>query len=134
MEDKIKSLLDKKDILLVLLIVLVGVTSFGLGRLSVSPADKSPVKITYPARESGEVAEPSLSGKSAAAAATAAAKGGQAAADTSGKVVASKSGSKYHFPWCSGALRISQKNKIWFDSPAAAEAAGYDKASNCKGL
>ena len=49
-------------------------------------------------------------------------------------VVASKSGIKYHLPWCSGAATIKEENKIYFDTPEAAEKAGYTKAGNCKGL
>ena len=51
-----------------------------------------------------------------------------------GKVVASKRGSKYHYPWCSGAKRMSEKNKIWFATIEAARQAGYTPAKNCKGL
>lgn len=48
--------------------------------------------------------------------------------------VASKSGTKYHLPWCSGAKRIKEENKIWFATKEAAEAAGYTPAANCKGI
>lgn len=49
-------------------------------------------------------------------------------------VVASKSGTKYHLLTCPGAKQIKPENKITFTSPEAAEAAGYTKAANCKGL
>lgn len=49
-------------------------------------------------------------------------------------VVASRTGKKYHFPWCAGARSIKDTNKIWFDSESAARRAGYEPASNCKGL
>jgi len=52
----------------------------------------------------------------------------------SGAVVASKSGTKYHYPWCAGAKQISAKNLITFNSIEEARAAGYTPASNCKGL
>lgn len=48
--------------------------------------------------------------------------------------VASKSGTKYYLPECSGADRISSANKIFFASASAAVAAGYAPAANCKGL
>lgn len=48
--------------------------------------------------------------------------------------VASKNGTKYHLPWCSGAQRISEENKVWFTSKEDAEAAGYSPAANCKGI
>lgn len=49
-------------------------------------------------------------------------------------IVASKNGTKYHYPWCSGAKQISDKNKITFKSIEEARKAGYTPASNCKGL
>ena len=51
-----------------------------------------------------------------------------------GQVVASKNGTKYYLPDCAGADRISPANKVWFLSAAAAAAAGYTPAVNCKGL
>lgn len=50
------------------------------------------------------------------------------------EVVASKKGTTYHLPWCSGAKSIKEENRITFESPAAAKAAGYRPAGNCKGL
>lgn len=50
------------------------------------------------------------------------------------KVVASKSGTKYHLLTCPGAQQIKEENKLYFDSPALARAAGYTPASNCPGL
>jgi hypothetical protein len=49
-----------------------------------------------------------------------------------GKIVASKKGKRWHYTWCPGAETISEKNKRWFQSEQAAEAAGYTKASNCQ--
>lgn len=51
-----------------------------------------------------------------------------------GEVVASKSGTKYYFPWCGTVKRIKEENKVWFASREAAEAAGYEPAANCKGM
>lgn len=50
------------------------------------------------------------------------------------RYVASKNGTKYHLPTCPGAKRIKEENKIWFDSKAEAEQAGYEPAKNCKGI
>lgn len=49
-------------------------------------------------------------------------------------VVASQSGTKYYYPWCAGADRISDANKVWFASAEAAQAHGYESAANCDGL
>jgi methylphosphotriester-DNA--protein-cysteine methyltransferase len=53
---------------------------------------------------------------------------------TSGSYVASKSGTKYHLPWCPGAKQIKEDNKIWFDTKEDAEKSGYAPAANCKGI
>ncbi len=49
-------------------------------------------------------------------------------------VVGSKTGDKYHFPWCSGALRMKETSKIFFKNSDEARKAGYTPAANCKGL
>lgn len=50
---------------------------------------------------------------------------------TPGAVAASKNGTKYYFPWCTGILRISDANKVWFTSAASARTAGYTLGANC---
>lgn len=105
------------------LIALVGLCAFGLGRLSVSPTDTPRLVINAP----GTPAATQVAGVAAAAAP-------QAAPAGQGAYVASKSGTKYYLPGCSGAARIKEENKVWFVSSAAAEAAGYGKAANCPGL
>lgn len=53
---------------------------------------------------------------------------------TDPRVVASKATSSklYHHPWCSGALRIKETNKLWFPTEASAISAGYTLAANCQ--
>lgn len=50
------------------------------------------------------------------------------------QIVASKKGSVYHYIWCSGAKRIKEENKVYFNSKKEAETAGYRPAKNCEGL
>lgn len=47
------------------------------------------------------------------------------------KVVVSKSGTKYHLLTCPGAKTILEKNRVYFESPAAAQNAGFTLAANC---
>jgi len=112
----------KEDILLVCTIVLLGATSFGLGRLSASQDTESLSPITVCNTASVGALE----------------NGSEAEQDTAtaeeGQYVASKNGTVYHLPWCSGAKRINEENKIWFATKAEAEAAGYRPATNCKGI
>ncbi len=50
------------------------------------------------------------------------------------EVITSKSSKSkvFHFPWCSGYKTIADKNRIKFPNSAAAIAAGYTQAANCK--
>lgn len=55
-----------------------------------------------------------------------------AAAAANVRVVASVNSDKYHYEHCSGAKRISEKNKIYFKNAAEAQYAGFTLANNCK--
>lgn len=110
-----------------LILILVAVTSFGLGRLSRQGGGQAGLRVLYPEG----MAEMRLDGAAGAAASFETRTG---AATTSGQIVASKSGTKYHFTWCSGAKSIKEENRIYFASTQEARAAGYEPASNCKGL
>ena len=122
-KEKSKSLLKSRDFLTVSVVMLVGFASFGLGRLSKIEDGRIPIKIEYEqtvAVPQGGTAENSSDSTTLSA--------------LPGAVVASKSGTKYHFPWCSGANTISEANKIWFATTDLARSAGYTPAANCKGL
>ncbi|HEY4502652.1 MAG TPA: hypothetical protein VJH21_02365 [Candidatus Paceibacterota bacterium] len=109
------------ELFVVLLIVLIGLMSFGLGRLSALEKGRTHVRIIDPVAQRASVLEQNSNGSTS---------------DTvsSGSFVGSKNGSKYHFPWCSGAQRIKEENKIWFSTKEEAERAGYTPAANCPGL
>lgn len=93
------------------IILLVGLSSFGLGRLSAASEARPAVSVLQAASaaESREIT-------------------------VGGTVVASRSGGSYHFPWCAGAKTIKESNKVWFKDEAAAQKAGYTAAKNCEGL
>ena len=104
----------KEDIFIALIIILVGLAGFGLGKLSALEKGRDLVQIK-PNNQSVLVSSTT--------------------SETSqGLLVASKTGKKYHFPWCAGASQITDKNKIWFNSYEDAQKAGYTPASNCPGL
>ncbi|MEO6536348.1 MAG: Ada metal-binding domain-containing protein [Candidatus Paceibacterota bacterium] len=48
--------------------------------------------------------------------------------------VASKSGTKYYLPSCGAVSRIKEENRVYFATKAAAEVAGYQPSTACKGL
>ncbi|MBI5457207.1 hypothetical protein HY971_00590 [Candidatus Kaiserbacteria bacterium] len=96
---------------IVVIVFLVALASFGLGRLSALEDTKPLVSIT----EAPTDARPSP-------------------AAPGGLYVAARGGSAYYYPWCTGANRINAANKVWFESEAAARKAGYSPAKGCKGL
>lgn len=93
-----------------ILVALVAVASFGLGRLSMMDRSHTVSLSEIPFTE------------------------GQPSLVMGGAFVASKKGSAYYFPWCSGAERINASNMVWFTSREDAEQAGYVPAKNCSGL
>jgi hypothetical protein len=48
--------------------------------------------------------------------------------------VAARMGTVYYLPWCGGAKRISDENKVWFSTKEEAQMRGYHPARNCKGI
>ena len=102
--------------------VLASVLIFGLGWLSAIDSKKIPVTIEY----DFSVLPNNMSEDEISFA--------EQINKEVGLVVGSKNGSVYHFPWCSGAQRMKEENKVWFASKVEAEEAGYTPAKNCKGL
>lgn len=135
-----------KDVTVILVVILVGILSFGLGRLSTIPPARAPVVLTIPDATHTQVASVGdlLEGKRGvggdmAVSVQSSTAGARALQETSsemgkGAYVASKNGTVYHLPWCSGAKRIKEENKRWFASKEEAEGAGLRPASNCKGI
>jgi len=111
---------NQADMALVVGFVLVALVSFGIGYLSAPGIQKSPLKIENMQSGIGETLINVSAGDSAKAALDQAAGQSQ-----KGIIVASKYGTKYHWPWCSFAKNIKPENQVWFKSEAEAQAAGY---------
>ena len=107
-----------RKIFVSLVIILVASLSFGIGRLSVV-GKREPIKIEYDASMTS-ISDNQINQTGSAANAV-----------SVGQVVASKNGSKYHYPHCAGPKKIKEGNKITFQTPVAAEAAGFSLAANC---
>lgn len=103
-----------EPLLLPLIILLVGLSAFGLGRLSAKPHEGARLIINTPESQVAGV--------------------GQALVGNEKAYVASKSGTKYYLPTCSGASRIQEENKVYFATQTQARVAGYEPAANCPGL
>jgi hypothetical protein len=110
---------------LALIIVLVALLGFGLGRLS-QGGERAPINIEYDPKLSAFLSDP----KAPTTPSTQAAAAVQAIAGR--EVVGSSKGAKYHYAHCPGAKQISEANKVVFTSPEAAEASGYTLAGNCR--
>ncbi|MFA7309288.1 MAG: Ada metal-binding domain-containing protein [Candidatus Paceibacterota bacterium] len=93
------------------LVLLAALGSFGLGRLSILETARPMVTITETAAAALPPGIP-----------------------IGGEFVASRTGSVYYYPWCSGVAKIAVTNQRWFRSEKEAQAAGYRPAKNCKGL
>jgi hypothetical protein len=112
--DKCKSLAP--SLFTPLLIIVVGTLAFGLGRMSRVVEEREPIKIENIAPATVNAAQVvSVPAPSAA----------------KGQVAASKNGTKYYFPTCSGIKRIKPENLVWFKTEADAKAAGLSIASGC---
>jgi hypothetical protein len=124
MYEKLKSFLADDAFFTVMLMILVGVISFGLGRQSSAEnvrnaTENQPAGVVFTESVPAEPVLPTVKPQKPI---------------SSAQVVASRSGTKYHLPTCPGAAQIKEANKIYFDSTELAEAAGYTPAANCPGL
>jgi hypothetical protein len=131
---KIKTALEDDRTFMAALLVSVAVASFGLGRLSTAPEGKGgePEKravVQKPSIRTSTDIEASAAVKKAQPSSSA-----SSPEATSAGYVASKNGTKYHLPGCSGAKNIAEENKVFFATKEEAEAAGYQPAANCPGL
>lgn len=117
MQEKLKSLLHDDTTFYMVLLLLVAVISFGLGRQSMT--------------EQAEFRGVSTAAMSEIVPLTPNIGAGRSESTVVTTVVASKSGTKYHLPTCPGAKQIKESNIIEFTSIQAAEAAGYTAAANC---
>jgi hypothetical protein len=113
-----------KDILIIIIIILVGLSSFELGRLSkANNSNNNGIKIEYPANyEVKTNLSQTNSNTSINTAKT---------TQTSGNYFASKRGKKYYPVGCSAGNTIKQENKIYFSTGAEAEKAGYELSGSC---
>jgi hypothetical protein len=142
MKDRIYSkengLKISSDLFIVIIIVLVGTASFGLGKLSAIEKKKTPIAVyqTDQALLSTVLKGQAMGENQGGASADSRAAQSAPTPTTSAKglVLASKSGTKYYYPWCSGVARIKEENKVWFSTVDQAKSAGYTPASGCTGL
>ena len=119
------------DLFLGLVIVLVAFGSFGLGRLSKIEGAKTPIRIENAPEVTADTFKPLDGAKKVS---NNIAQTANIIGATTGQLVASKSGKKYYYPWCTGVQKIKEENRIYFASKTEAEARGYTPSATCKGL
>ncbi|MDB5266020.1 MAG: hypothetical protein JWM39_733 [Parcubacteria group bacterium] len=131
-----------KGLLLGILVILAGGAGIGsgilIGQEGVGKQDKLWIE-QLPAEElAGSTAtstvpsvtvEPTPTAKPQTQAAAAA-----ASIPATTEVIASKTGTVYYLPTCSGVSRILPANRVTYATRSAAEAKGLKPAKNCKGL
>ena len=123
--EKIKLFLDSdkgKDILVVIIIVLVGLGSFKLGRMSQNSSNGG-LKIEYNDQEASTIKSLDLSNNS---------NNLEKLNSGSGNFFASYRGSKYYSISCGAGKTIKEENRIYFKTSGEAQAAGYELSSSCK--
>jgi len=124
-EEKIQS--EKgKDILIVIIVILVGLGSFELGRLS-KENDSNGLKIEYRdpnSTQTANVVSADLKTQNLSDSAY--------TTNSSNKnFFASRKGKKYYTIGCSAGKTIKQSNRVYFTTGEEAETAGYTLSSSC---
>lgn len=115
---------DRRDVILVAIMVVLAAGSFGLGRLSKSSVGGPGVTLQAVSLPQAAATQAGL----------------QNLADMSksspnasiGAIFGSKNGTKYYWATCSGSSRIKEENKVFWSSEEEAREAGYEKSSTCK--
>jgi hypothetical protein len=114
-----------KDILTVLIVILVGLGSFELGRLS-KENNTNGLKIEYNGQEANLIA-PTTDKSSNNSDTTKSSQNSNL-----GEYFASNRGKKYYSINCSAGKTIKQENRIYFSTAIEAEKAGYQLSSSCE--
>lgn len=133
LKDRIKLLLGEDAIFYTVVVLLVAIASFGLGRWSsLESAQNRTAPIVIRTQQAS--LPTAIKDSAKVTETTSETLTPEPAVVIQKSFVGSKKSDKYHLPWCSGAKRIKEENKIWFATKADAESAGYIPAANCKGL
>ena len=129
--EKIKTFLESdkgKDIMIVTIVILVGLGSFELGRLSKEGNGSRGVKIEYTEDVSNQQA-----GNVISAIESSSLLQNTEVANSAGKnFFASNRGTKYYSIGCSAGKTIKQENRVYFATSEDAQRAGYELSSSCR--
>jgi hypothetical protein len=117
-----------KDLLIIIIVILAGLFSFELGRLSKTNGSSGiQIEYTEEPRQSAGYQEASVINSLKPAL-----KLKDQSKSAEGKnYFASSRGSKYYSAGCSAGKTIKQENRVYFDTSEQAEQAGYTLSSSC---
>ena len=127
--EKIKQFIQSdrgKDVLMVFIIILVGLSSFELGRLS-KDSKTTGIKVQYPDQTIAQPANVVSAVKN-----TEIPKITKKLNSETKIFFASNRGNKYYPIGCSAGKNIKQENRVYFATKEEAERAGYEPSSSCK--
>ncbi|MBF0398440.1 MAG: hypothetical protein HQK78_16810 [Desulfobacterales bacterium] len=113
--------IDNFTYLYLIIIVFIGISAFGLGRLSVGKEDS---KENFKNNEMNIKPEVVLINQENQI--------NNVLNEEEKRFLASKNGKLYYTMGCLGAKRIAEKNIIWFGTSQDAELAGYELSSSCR--
>lgn len=121
-----------------ILAFVIATAFFFIGRLSAIEDKKTPLKIYAPnSEQTATLVNAAMTGEEKPAATSQQTNNDKqptSNGENSGRVIGSKSGKKYYYPWCGTVSRIKPENQVIFASIESARAAGYLPGGNCKGL
>ena len=129
--EKIKGFIQSdqgKDVLVILIVILVGLGSFELGRLS---KDNDSIGLNNNQYQTGSVLAVPDTNMGDSGYSNSNASESISATNSSENYFASKTGKKYYPVGCAAGKTIKDINKVWFTTSAAAEKAGYAPSSAC---
>lgn len=135
MYDNFKRLLSDDVFFYSALLVLIAISSFGLGRFSM--ATNMPKIHTLPSTSvivTKNSSQPALQQELNIPLSTSTPTATAPLKNTKKIYVGSRNGTKYHLLTCSGAQHIKETNKIFFSSKEDAQKAGYTPSNTCKGI
>jgi hypothetical protein len=122
-----------KDILIVIIVILVGLGSFELGRLS-KEDDSQSLKIndsTQNSDNTSQVSQLSVDNSPDVGRLEASRRPTSGATSSNKPFFASSKGKKYYTIDCTAGKNIKEVNKVYFSTGEEAEAAGYTLSSSC---
>lgn len=121
-----------KDILTVIIVILVGMSSFGLGRLSKGNSSAG-IKIEYQNEINDQPNGQTINQEANIISSGENNSKNIPDTETTGKsFFASNRGSKYYPAGCSAGKSLKLENRVYFNTREEAEKAGYELSSSCR--